>query len=103
VTDVNVPDGTHFAPGTSFTKTWRLRNDGGCTWTTDYTFRYVSGDAMSGTRVSLPNEVPPGATIDLAVPLTAPAGSGSFRGTWQMFSPAGEPFGSKPYVDIRVP
>jgi hypothetical protein len=103
VTDINVPDGTHFAPGASFTKTWRLRNDGSCTWTTDYTFRYVAGDAMSGTRISLPNAVPPGATIDLSVSLTAPAGAGSFRGTWQMFSPASEPFGSKPYVDIRVP
>jgi len=26
VTDVTVPDGTYLAPGTTFTKTWRLKN-----------------------------------------------------------------------------
>jgi hypothetical protein len=103
VTDVNVPDGTHFSGGAGFTKTWRLRNDGTCTWTTAYTLRYIAGDALGGSQVNVPNEVPPGATLDLSVALTAPAGGGSFRGNWQLHSPAGEPFGTKPYVDIRVP
>src|SRR5512143_3278895 len=34
VADVTVPDGTSYAPGTTFTKTWRLKNIGSCTWTT---------------------------------------------------------------------
>jgi hypothetical protein len=34
VADVTVPDGTNFAPGTTFVKTWRLKNNGSCTWTT---------------------------------------------------------------------
>ena len=37
VTDVTVPDGTKYDPGATFTKTWRLRNVGTCTWTTAYT------------------------------------------------------------------
>ena len=36
ITDVTVPDGTQFAPGEVFTKTWRLKNIGTCTWTPDY-------------------------------------------------------------------
>jgi len=33
ISDVTVPDGTTFAPGATFTKTWRLKNSGTCTWT----------------------------------------------------------------------
>src|SRR5687768_151168 len=32
IKDVSIPDGTVFAPGASFTKTWRMRNEGTCTW-----------------------------------------------------------------------
>ena len=31
--DVTVPDGTEFTQGETFTKTWRLKNRGTCTWT----------------------------------------------------------------------
>ena len=34
ISDVNVPDGTILPPSTSFTKIWKIRNDGTCTWTT---------------------------------------------------------------------
>src|SRR5262245_31607906 len=103
VSDVNVPDGSHFAQGTGFVKTWRLRNDGVCTWTAAYTLRYVSGDAMSGASVNLPHEVPAGATVDISVPLTAPASNGPFTGQWQLHSPSGAAFGTKPFVQIVVP
>ena len=36
VADVTVPDGTTYAPGAAFTKTWRLKNIGTCTWSTSY-------------------------------------------------------------------
>jgi hypothetical protein len=32
IKDVTIPDGTVIAPGTSFKKTWRLKNIGTCTW-----------------------------------------------------------------------
>ncbi len=103
VSDLTVPDGTHFAPGAVFIKTWRLRNDGVCAWTTAYTFRYVSGDGMSGATTPLPDAVAPGATVDVSVTLTAPSGNGAFTGQWQLHSPAGVPFGTKPFVQIIVP
>jgi hypothetical protein len=101
--DVTVPDGTHFAPGRAFTKTWRLLNNGVCAWTTDYTFRHVSGEAMGGAPLNLPHAVAPGATVDLSVALTAPATEGRFTGKWQLHSPGGEAFGAKPFVEIVVP
>jgi hypothetical protein len=103
VSDVSVPDGTHIAPGAAFVKTWRLRNDGMCTWTTAYTIRHVSGDALGGTTLNLPTEVPAGETVDISVSLTAPAAAGTFRGEWQLHNSAGDAFGSKPFVEIIVP
>ena len=35
VRDVNYPDGTYVMPGTSFVKTWRLRNVGTQAWNTN--------------------------------------------------------------------
>ncbi len=47
IADVTVPDGTVMVPNYSFTKTWRLKNIGTCTWTPSYSVTYVSGDPMS--------------------------------------------------------
>ena len=49
VKDVTVPDGTGFAPGEIFVKTWRLKNRGTCTWTPDYMLVFTSGDWLGST------------------------------------------------------
>ena len=103
VSDVTVPDGSHFPPGAAFTKTWRLRNNGQCPWTTAYTLRNVGGEIMGGTTLNLPNGVPPGATVDLSVAFVAPAGSGKHISRWQLFTPEGTAFGTKPFLQIMVP
>ena len=73
VADVTVPDGTKYAPGTAFTKTWRLKNIGTCTWTKAYALVFVSGDRMTGDKVTqLKGNVAPGQTVDISIELTAP-------------------------------
>ena len=63
IADVTVPDGTSFAPGIGFSKTWRLKNVGTCTWTTAYALVFDTGEKMGGPDlVSLPNTVTPGQT-----------------------------------------
>ena len=90
IADVTVPDGTIFAPGTAFTKTWRLKNIGTCTWTTAYSLVFVSGEQMSGPgSVALPTTVSPGQTVDVSVALVAPASAGTFRGYWQLKNASG--------------
>ena len=42
-----VPDGTEYDVGESFTKTWRLKNVGTCTWNTNYKLKFKSGDPMN--------------------------------------------------------
>lgn len=94
VSDVTVPDGTTFRPDEKFTKTWRLKNIGTCTWTTDYSLVYSSGTTMDGPdRVRLSQSVPPGGTIDLSVNLVAPSGDGTYTGQWMLRNASGSWFG----------
>jgi hypothetical protein len=116
VADVTVPDGTHYAPGAAFQKTWRLRNSGTCTWDDSYRLVYLAGDRMSGPRSSPLGDpsisrqgtgffptVRPGEMIDISILLVAAAEPGTYRGQWQLFAPDGTPFGTRPYVEIVVP
>jgi hypothetical protein len=92
--DVTVPPGTVFLPGQSFVKTWRLRNTGTCTWTTDYTLIFYTGDRMAGPAlVPFPVAVPEGGIVDLSVALVAPAGAGTYEGRWLLRSADGVAFG----------
>ena len=94
VADVTVPDGMRFDPGATFTKTWRLRNIGTCTWTTGYTMVYDSGEKMgTTTSVPLPNSVAPGQTVDVSVNMTAPSAAGHYIGYWKFKNATGTLFG----------
>lgn len=94
VTDVTVPDGTSFKPDQDFTKTWRLKNIGSCTWTKAYALVFVSGDRMTGDKVTqLKANVAPGQTIDISIELTAPVEIGKSSGYWALRNAAGLNFG----------
>ncbi|GAB4485002.1 MAG: hypothetical protein Fur0016_09290 [Anaerolineales bacterium] len=94
VADVTVPDGATYKAGDSFNKTWRVKNIGSCTWSTDYSLVFVNGAQMSApASVKLPNSVAPGQTIDLTVSMTAPNAAGTHRGNWQLKNASGVLFG----------
>jgi hypothetical protein len=103
VADVTVSDGEEIAAGTPFTKTWQVKNDGTCDWTTAYLLVYSSGEQMSGpTSQPLAAAIPVGATGDISVQLTAPATAGDYTGWWAIADAAGAPFGFMSVV-ITVP
>ena len=109
VSDVTVPDGTIFGPGTDFTKTWRMKNVGSCTWTTSYTLSFLTGEQMNGSNaVNLTKSVAPGQTVDISIDLKAPATVGTYRGYWMFKNANGALFGigtnaDKPFwVEIKV-
>jgi hypothetical protein len=94
VDDVTVEDDTEFLPGEKFTKTWRLRNSGTCTWNSEYGLVFVKGDQMgAASPVNLAAEVAPGQSVDVSVEMTAPASAGTYRGDWQLRDRAGKNFG----------
>jgi photosystem II stability/assembly factor-like uncharacterized protein len=109
VSDLTAPDGSAFAPGAAFIKTWRLTNIGTCTWTTSYNLVWVGGDQIGAPlSVKLPAEVPPGQMVDVSVNLTAPTTSGHYKGLFKISNASGAQFGigdsaSDPFwVDINV-
>jgi hypothetical protein len=95
--DVTIPDNTNVKAGQRFTKTWRIRNSGTCTWDETYTWRMIAGEDM-GAPPSLPlgRQVQPGEIIEISVDLTAPAKAGKYQYSWQLHDAAGFPFGVKP-------
>jgi len=102
VKDVTIDDGTLLAPGTAFTKTWRLQNVGTCAWTPSYAIVFMSGDAMNGpASQALTGNVNPGQSVDISVNLVAPSTPGHYRGYWKLRNAAGVLFSSF-YVDINV-
>jgi len=108
IKDVTVPDGTMYAPGESFVKTWRLRNSGTCTWS-GYSLVFDTGDAMSGTSPNAIGTLAPGQEVDLSVTLKAPTTNGSYRGYWRIRSGSGVLIpvlggtqGQSFFVDIKV-
>lgn len=103
VTDVTIPDGTVLDPGEDFTKTWRLRNSGTCSWTSSYAVVFSNGDSMGGpASQALTGNVNPGQTVDISVNLEAPDSPGTYRGDWQLRNAAGNKFGTNFYVEIKV-
>ena len=73
VSDLTAPDGSSFAPGATFTKTWRLMNIGTCGWTTAYNLVWAGGDSAGrAVSVKLPVNVAPGQMVDVSVEFNGP-------------------------------
>jgi len=110
VSDVTVPDGTIFSAGESFTKTWRLKNLGTCTWEPNYKLLFKDGDAMGGpaSQQLTTGSVAPGQTVDISVNLVAPSTDGTYKGFWLLRAESGIVFGigasgqSPFYIEIKV-
>jgi len=97
-----IPDGTVYQAGDTFTKSWTLRNAGGCDWTTDYTFVFEEGNQMKGlTSMKVPSVIEPGETITFNVDLTAPNSDGDYTGVWRLKAADGEKLG-KYWAKITV-
>ena len=104
VTDVTVPDNTILRGGASFTKTWRVKNTGTCTWSTGYKLMRDSGAALGGpVSVRLSRSVARDSTVDISVSLVAPSTLGTYTDTWQLADATGRRFGPKIRVVIVTP
>ena len=98
-----VEDGTDFDPNDNFTKTWRLKNDGTCTWNTNYKLVFADGDQMSGpANKNLTQSVAPGEQVDVSVDLKAPGSAGTYKGIWKVADDEGQYYVHLIYVEIEV-
>lgn len=104
--DVTVPDNFSMKPGVRFTKTWRLRNTGGCAWNSQYRLVFASGERM-GAADSVPLAyTPPGAALDISIELISPAQNGAFTANFELHNAEGNLIpvddGRYVWVSIRV-
>jgi hypothetical protein len=113
VSDVTIPDQSVLAPGVAFTKTWKLKNSGTCTWDSSYLVSWISGTTMTQQPgywiVQGGQTVAPGQNVDVSVGMTAPVQNGSYASYWglrqengSLMPIAGGAHGDSFYVKIKV-
>lgn len=94
VRHLSVSDGTILLPGLFFSKAWRVKNTGTCTWTTDYMFVFENGaDFRSPGETAITQVVKPGETMDIQVLLMTPYTPAVYQANWMLRDPAGVLFG----------
>jgi hypothetical protein len=109
VADVTIPDGSTVAAGSKFIKTWRIRNNGQCTWNTGY--RLIYGWASDSWKeiknsppasVKLTTTVAPGAEYEISVSLTAPTTTGIYMAAFRLQNDKGYNFGTILFLTFQV-
>jgi hypothetical protein len=102
VTDVTVPDDVALDRGTTFVKTWRLRNSGSCDWDADIQLAFVRGDGMRGPTTVVVSPTLAAEVVDVSVLLSAPQEAGILESHWELRTPDGRPFGEPVFVRVVV-
>ena len=103
-----IPDGTVMQPSETFWKTWRIKNNGSCTWNSAYKIVYWSGELMGGlVEYQFPEITGPGEEVEIKILLAAPTSNGNFSSYWKLQSEWGGQFGvgqyDQPfYVQVNV-
>lgn len=91
--DVSVPDNTPFSQGEGFVKTWKVRNEGTCTWGSGYALVFAYGEQMSAPPLNPMPAAAPGDIVQVSVKMTSPNRDGIFTGNWQFQDAQGNRFG----------
>ncbi|KFK29014.1 hypothetical protein AALP_AA7G077700 [Arabis alpina] len=106
VLDVNVLDGTAVAPSSTFTKIWRMRNNGSLVWPHGTQIVWIGGDRFSNSLavdLQIPQDgVPMNSEVDVKVDFVAPESPGRYISYWRMASSNGAKFGQRVWVLIHV-
>jgi len=90
--DVTIPDDTSFKQSVEFVKTWRIRNEGTCTWN-GYNLIWAGGNLLDAP---LSNPIPltqPGDLVDISVNMRSPGQGGVYLSQWEFQNAAGQRFG----------
>lgn len=95
VADVTAPDNSQVLANTTFVKTWRIKNNGTCTWDGRYHLVHAGGPTLGAVveTLQMPASVAPGQTVDLSLTMLAPVTPGSYQSDWKLRTPQGSFFG----------
>lgn len=100
--DVTIPAGTVLKPQESFTKTWKVQNNGTCNWALQYRLVFIGGNQMDGDPSGLGKVIEPQKWTQISIQLVAPKQAGTYTGTWRLGTQTGNAFGSTLTVSIVV-
>lgn len=105
VSDITIPDGTEMRIGEPFTKTWRFRNTGTCTWQ-GYQLVPVDMDELGfigqGRAVTI-RRTAPNETVDISVDIVLADRTevgATVRTLFEIRDATGQAFGLLPYVEV---
>lgn len=103
ISDVTIPDGQIVPPGAKFIKTWRIKNVGTTTWTTNFRVRLWAGQQFgAASSILLAREVPPNTETDISIEFTAPLNNGEYMSMWILSDQTEANFGVPFYVKFNV-
>ncbi|HEX9090418.1 MAG TPA: NBR1-Ig-like domain-containing protein [Anaerolineales bacterium] len=98
--DITIPDDSLIEPGQSFVKTWKLINNGTCTWTASYSASFFYGDRMQAPKsVALDETVLPAQSVEISIDMVAPEVAGNYQANWKLSNASGVLFGIGPNGD----
>jgi RHS repeat-associated protein len=109
IADVTIPDNSQLTGGTSFTKSWQLKNVGTTTWS-GYSVGFVTSPTNGNPSLNMsPNgatsfaisSTGPNQFVTVSIQMKAPS-PGTYYSYWQLRNANGTPFGIQFYVKIRV-
>ncbi|MGB7117088.1 MAG: NBR1-Ig-like domain-containing protein [Anaerolineales bacterium] len=97
---LSLSDGSILKSNNLYAKVWLVKNIGTCTWTTDYKLVFINGDEnLNQTDISLPEEVPPGDSVELKINFATPEEGNTYIANWMLASETGMIFGVGPLAD----
>jgi hypothetical protein len=81
-----IPDGTIHNLNKVFTKTWRIKNTGTCTWPADTVAIWVAGDLLGANSVvpATTVEIAPNEYIEIDVDFQTPSKIGTYESRWML-------------------
>jgi hypothetical protein len=92
--DITIPDNTRLKSGATFTKTWRVRNNGTCAWPGDAVLDFFEGDRIGAPDSVRVGAVAPDAVVEISVELKTPDEPGEYASKWRLRTAEGF-FGDK--------
>jgi len=103
VQNVSYDNGSMILPGMSFTKTWKVKNNGQSSWPPNTVLVNIGGEYVPeiDNKIILVPSIYPGDSADISVELVAPKAPGRSLSYWQLQA-GGVNFGDKLWMDIKV-
>jgi len=103
VGDITIPDGQIIPSGAKFIKTWRVKNIGTTTWSSNFKIRlWAGGQYGAAASILLGKEVKPNEEADISIEFTAPINNGEYYSMWILSDQDEANFGVPFYVKFVV-